>query len=174
MKCTNQNLWRWLIMKVLSKPDAGWTDFCLGGQQYGLSYLTCVPLEWLDQAIHGLESMSPFVVHGFCELWRFLCFVSYWNCYIIYEDDERENLVTEDTNWEFVHVNMLEFCKMLFIDISSEIESWCDWGPHFADPEEEVKQVKNDMKAKIQTRLNRLAVLIRESEEHFGENRCFF
>ena len=47
---------------MLSKPKQGWTEFSLGGVEADLSYLTNVPIEWLDQAIHGLETLKPFAV----------------------------------------------------------------------------------------------------------------
>ncbi len=33
-----------------------------GTSAYGLSYLDDVPFEWLEQAVHGLETMLPFCV----------------------------------------------------------------------------------------------------------------
>ena len=63
---------------MLTKPEAGWTDFSIDKEHiYSLSYLTDVGIEWLDQAIHGLETLEPFTVHGFCEPNRMLCTVSY-------------------------------------------------------------------------------------------------
>lgn len=78
---------------MLTKPYYGWTDFSLEGTSvYGLSYLDDIAFEWLDQAIHGLETMLPFCVKGFLEPGRMLCTVSFWNCHIVIEDDEREPL----------------------------------------------------------------------------------
>lgn len=46
---------------MLTKPENGWTGFGLEGTStYGLSYLDDIAFEWLDQAIHGLETLSPF------------------------------------------------------------------------------------------------------------------
>ena len=43
---------------MLTKPQSGWTDFSLDDTCiYGLSYLGDIAFEWLDQAIHGLETM---------------------------------------------------------------------------------------------------------------------
>ena len=65
---------------MLTKPYYGWTDFSLEGTSvYGLSYLDDIAFEWLDQAIHGLETMLPFCVKGFLEPGRMLCTVSFWN-----------------------------------------------------------------------------------------------
>ena len=53
---------------MLTKPENGWTGFSLEGTStYGLSYLDDIAFEWLDQAIHGLETLSPFCVKGFLE-----------------------------------------------------------------------------------------------------------
>ena len=62
---------------MLTKPENGWTGFGLEGTStYGLSYLDDIAFEWLDQAIHGLETLSPFCVKGFLEPNRMLCVVS--------------------------------------------------------------------------------------------------
>ena len=42
---------------MLTKPVYGWSDFQLDGTStYGLSYLDDIAFEWVDQAIHGLET----------------------------------------------------------------------------------------------------------------------
>ena len=76
---------------MLSKPKYGWSDFQLEGTAvYSLSYLDDIAYEWLEQAIHGLETLMPFCVKGFMEPERFLCLVSYWNCHIY--DDISKNI----------------------------------------------------------------------------------
>jgi len=111
---------------MLSAPDAGWTEFRLGSEEtaYSLSYLTDVAVEWLDQAIHGLETMDVFSVHGVCEPGRMVCTVSYWNCYIIYEGEDK-NGICETVHT--VHVSMIDFCRKLWHDISENLEAWVHW-----------------------------------------------
>ena len=76
---------------MLTKPEAGWSDFSLTGTSaYPLSYLDNIPFEWLDEAIHGLEILNPFCVKGFMEPGRFICVVSFWNCHIICEDENKD------------------------------------------------------------------------------------
>ena len=59
---------------MFSNVDAGWADFQLPGTYpYSLSYLTPVPFEWLDAAIHGLETLQPFCVKGYLEPGRMIC-----------------------------------------------------------------------------------------------------
>ena len=158
---------------MLSKPDAGWTDFSLGSKSYALSYLNDIPIEWLDQAIHGLKTLEPFAVHGFCEPGRMLCLVSYWNCHIIFEDDEREALQPHETAWEYAHISMLEFCKLLYSDIASNLDEWSEWVNIFADSEREYYKIKEKRKQQIQMKLTLLDALIKENEKAFDDHHCF-
>ena len=92
---------------MLSKPQYGWTEFCLSGTStYQLSYLDDIAFDWIDQAIHGLRTMLPFCVKGFLEPNRFLCVVSYWNCHIIVENDSDDTFTDEDIQSEYSHTNM--------------------------------------------------------------------
>ena len=152
---------------MLTKPHAGWSDFQLNGTSlYVLSYLDDIAFEWLEQAIHGLETMLPFCVKGFMEPGRFLCVVSYWNCHIICENDERNQLDNEDINTQYSHTSMLEFCKYLYNDIISNIDEWV----RFVD----YNEVDWDEKRKVlECKLDRLKELISEKEGRFGTDRCF-
>lgn len=153
--------------KMLTKPKNGWTDFSLKGTfAYGLSYLDDIAFEWLDQAIHGLETLSPFCVKGFLEPNRMLCMISYWNCHIIVEDDERRPLREEQIRREYSHTSMIEFCKCLYSDISEHIDAWVSFVDYVdADPEKKRQQLFQ--------KLEKLKELIGQREECFGENRCF-
>ena len=100
---------------MLSRPEDGWTYFQPGKEnRYRLSYLTDVAVDWLTQAIHGLETMDVFSVHGFSEPGRMVCTVSYWSCYVIFEDDGPAPVCEDITH---LHINMIEFCKRLCRDI---------------------------------------------------------
>lgn len=152
---------------VLSRPRNGWTTFCLCDKPYNLSYLTCIPIDWLNAAIQGLEKLTPFAVHGFCEPGRFLCVVSYWNCHIIVENDEQEPLIEDEIERDVIHVSMIDFCKMLHDNIKNNIDEWCNW-----DNRNNENTLK-EMKIQIDILLNKLSELIIKQEEHFGPNRCF-
>ncbi|MBC8585405.1 hypothetical protein [Youxingia wuxianensis] len=152
---------------MLTKPIYGWSDFHLEGTStYGLSYIDDIAFEWVDQAINGLETMLPFCVKGFLEPNRFLCTVSYWNCHIVCEDEERYPLNKEDVINEFSHTSMLQFCQYLYDDISQNINEWVS----FIDYEDiDVAKRNKDLAQK----LVRLKKLIAEREEWFRKNRCF-
>lgn len=66
-----------------------------------------IAFEWLEQAIHGLETMLPFCVKGFMEPGRFLCIVSYYNCHILIEREDREFLPEEYLGYKYAHISML-------------------------------------------------------------------
>ena len=152
---------------MLTKPEAGWSDFSLEGTSvYPLSYLDNIPFEWLDDAIHGLETLNPFCVKGFMEPGRFICVVSFWNCHIICEDEDRDPLDPQNTTHEISHTSMLQFCQQLYDDISENLDDWACW-----DYDSELDFDTN--KEELIIKLARLKELIAENEKHFGENRGF-
>ena len=152
---------------MLTKPEHGWSDFSLDGTSvYTLGYLDNIPFEWLDDAIHGLETLNPFCVKGFMEPERFICVVSFWNCHIICEDEDRDPLDPQNTIHEISHTSMLQFCQQLYDDISENLDDWACW-----DYDSELDFDTN--KEELIIKLARLKELIAENEEHFGENRGF-
>ena len=152
---------------MLTKPEGGWSDFSLDGRSlYTLGYLDNIPFEWLDEAIHGLETLNPFCVKGFMEPGRFICVVSFWNCHIICEDEDRDPLDPQNTIHEISHTSMLQFCQQLYDDISENLDDWACW-----DYDSELDFDTN--KEELIIKLARLKELIAENEEHFGEDRCF-
>ena len=152
---------------MLTKPVYGWSDFQLEGTGiYGLSYLDDIAFEWVEQAIHGLETMRPFCVKGFLEPNRFLCTVSYWNCHLVCEDDERYPLNQEELIHELSHTSMLQFCQYLYDDVSQNINEWAS----FVDYED---LDIDKRKAELDQKLECLKNLIAERTEWFGEHRCF-
>ena len=152
---------------MLTKPRHGWTDFSLEGTStYGLSYLDDIAFEWIDQAIHGLETMLPFCVKGFLEPDRLLCTVSFWNCHIVIEDDERDPLKKGSIINEYSHTSMIHFCKYLYSDIICHIDEWASFVDYRkADIEEKRRQLLQ--------KLEKLKQLISECEAFFGEDHCF-
>ena len=162
---------------MLSKPDCGWVYFQLENTGvYGLSYLDDIAFEWLEQAIHCLKTFSPFCVKGFMEPNRFLCVVSYWNCHIIVEDDEREELNKDSIFYEYSHTNMLEFCKALYKDINENFEEFVHFVCYTVYDDEEDDDYEKDIEEKrieLIEKLKELNKLIQERKEAFGNNCCF-
>ena len=155
---------------MLGKPEDGWTLFQLGSEDtaYSLSYVTDVAVEWLTQAIHGLETMDVFSVHGYCEPGRVICTVSFWSCYVICEDDGRAPACHDVTH---LHVGMLDFCCMLHRDISDRLDAWVDWNEGETEAEGEVARQRR--KEALREKLSRLGTLIDEKAEDFEDGCCF-
>jgi len=152
---------------MLTKPVYGWSNFQLEDTSiYALSYLDDIAFEWVEQAIHGLETMLPFCVKGYLEPNRFLCTVSYWNCHIICEDDERYPLHKENVINEFSHTSMLQFCQYLYDDISQNINEWIS----FTDYEDLDISKRNEV---LTQKLIHLKKLLSEREEWFDVKHCF-
>lgn len=111
--------------------------------------------------------MLPFCVKGFPEPNRMLCTVSYWNCHIVVEDDERDSLEEEDISQEYSHTSMLEFCRCLYDDIISCVDEWASFVDYRDDDPKEKEKL-------IYRKLEKINGLLLEKEEWFGKNRCFF
>ena len=133
-------------VRMLSKPQHGWTDFSLGENCYSISYLSNVPFDWLDRAIFGMETLLPFEVYGCCEPGRIVCAVDFSECRIFFENDKHQK---DDSSCEAIPMNMLDFCQKLHKDISDHIDDWQKWGYSY-----------NVTKEDLQSRLDRLQKLI--------------
>lgn len=159
---------------MLTKPERGWTDFQLDENTgiYGISYLTDIAMEWLDEAIHGLGTMSVFSVHGMCEPGRMICTVSCWNTHVIFEGEEPDARCIDT---EHVHMNMLDFCRMLHDEISENLVAWVCWDEYYVFKKHpqyilSLKKRRQD----LQDRLDLLNDLIDQQARHFGPNRYIF
>lgn len=154
---------------MLSRPEDGWTYFQPGKEnRYRLSYLTDVAVDWLTQAIHGLETMDVFSVHGFSEPGRMVCTVSYWSCYVIFEDDGPAPVCEDITH---LHINMIEFCKKLCRDIEESFDAWVHWDDDSL--EEGGEGAVRARAEKLRALLGELKRLVGENEDCFLDG-CFF
>lgn len=146
---------------MLTKPKYGWSDLQLEGTcKYGLSYTDDIALLWVKQSIHSLEIMLPFCVKGF------LCIVSYRNCLIICEDDERKPLDKEAVTHEISHTSMLQFSKYLYEDVSKNLDAWVS----FVSYDDKDISKKHE---ELSRSLKKLKRLIAEKAECFDEDHCF-
>ncbi|MCI7767944.1 MAG: hypothetical protein MSJ26_08215 [Oscillospiraceae bacterium] len=153
---------------MLSKPEYGWALFQLDGiNAYDLSYLDDIASDWIDRSISGLENLCPFCVKGYLEPGRMVCTVSFCNCYIIVENDDCGYTDKADIVIDTAHMTMLDFCKKLYEDISSDVGGWAG----FSSSSDE------DISGKIkllEEKLRHLKDLISEREEFFDDAHRFF
>ena len=154
---------------MLSKPCDGWTEFSLpvgdedgalySPKSFSLSYLNDVPNEWVEAAIHGLETLKPFCVEGFLEPGRLLCTVSFWNCHVASEDEICP--YPEETAVYFTYgFSMLDFCRSLYEDIQENFDDWVVFRSPDRSPKEEerekLRQGLETLKQWIEKRQDRL------------------
>ena len=120
---------------MLTPPKNGWTDFSPEGTgEYGLSYLSDIPFDWLEQAVRGLATDTPFCVTGELEPGLFVCSVGYRNSRIFEKEDDRSGDSPDDCVAESP-VGMLDFCRLLHEDLSADLEGWACWSPFSPDEE---------------------------------------
>lgn len=159
---------------LLSEPEYGWSTFTLPDveEEFELSYLTDVAMDWLESAIFGLEHLSPFCVFGNLEPDRLLCTVSYWHCHLAVESQDRAQEELRDITHLHSNTDMLSFCTYLRDSIQTHFEQWFKWDAvEVADMSASERQ---NRRRKLHRRLERLSALIESQAEHFGEKRCFF
>ncbi len=132
---------------MLTKPLHGWTDFQLDGTScYSLSYLDDIPFQWLDRAIVGLSTLTPFQVTGNLEPEAFACQVSLSHCRV------------EGRETEYSDTTMLAFCQYLHRDIRLHLEDWAAFtGRDTAARKQQLEQ-----------KLSQLQALITKNERYFG------
>ena len=157
---------RTIIKSMLSKPDSGWSIFQLGKCDYHLSYLTDVPTTWLDNAIYGLENLTPFSVYGYLEPDRVICTVSFWNSYVYAEGDDNIPIDVNGTHFESVHISMLDFCESLYNDINANIDEWVEW---LCDDDIDL----DERKKLLEEKLEKLNSMIDEDQYGFREGSVF-
>ena len=162
---------------MLSKPRDGWSTFQISEKYfYGLSFLTDIAFDWLDQAIHGMRTLKPFAVHGFCEPGRMVCMVSYHACYVVFERDDRGNKNRGHEELYDVDLSMIDFCKALYNDIKTYSEEWVLWnyGDHIDEDDDVDESDLAERRNKLLEKLSELDALIREKENCWDSRHCFF
>lgn len=154
---------------MLTKPEFFSSNFQLEGTSvYQLCHLNEIACDWVEKAIHGLESLTPFCVKGFLDPERMLCTVSYWNCHIVCEDYERYPLVRKNVKYEICHMSMLQFCQDLYEDISMNINEWAAISFY------KVKDIDAlEGKEILMHKLDQLKKVISEREDYFDASHYF-
>lgn len=105
--------------KILGTPKYGWTHIKLGEFECSGSYLTDIPIDWLESIKNSLRS------------WTTLCLFTDnegTNSYIIVDDVVSYAFTTIDninvaTIWEYSK----DIIRQIVSDIESDFEAWVDW-----------------------------------------------
>ena len=113
---------------MLSKPQAGWSEFILGEYKAPVSFLTDIPFDWLRACINGLKYVIPaaFFIDG--EGPSFYMISDTYSTHIIRHFNGTE--LTE------VRVGLDQFAEMLVQDIRENLEEWIWWCDYPLKPEQ--------------------------------------
>ena len=123
------------ISSILSVPEAGWVNLKFTKKEHELSYITSVPLQWLDAAIYGMKTGDPFTVWGDQESEGIVyCSVTDSGIYVVEENNYK--------NIEYVKLYPEEFCRLLYKDISENIDAWVNEWDVADTPEESRKMIQ--------------------------------
>ena len=158
---------------MLGIPEHGWVMFNVSDTVgYDLSYLTNVAIEWMRNATYGLKNMTPFAVEGFCEPGRMLCTVSYWKCYVFFEDEDKGGDLLQGP-FE-MDMSMGDFCKTLYNDINDNLEAWVTWYTGGSYETSEDMLDLNERRNELIDALAGLKAAIEENGQKFNGEVCFF
>lgn len=137
---------------MISNPKHGWCNFKLGDFEGTPSYLTDVPIDLLDAFI-GYYTMGYGVAVFDEEGSFFTLLLSRYN-HGIYIIEEKDSTILHD----FSNMNISDLAENLIIDITTNLNSWCnDFYIMYDDPES-VKQFKCDLEKKIEKLKNLILI----------------
>lgn len=144
-------------MEILSKPKSGFVTFSIWGTEYVLNNRADIANSWLEQAIHGLDTGSPFSLKAYSNKGRIIITISYNRIHVFEDEDlnDYEAIVSSHKSFKY---NMYWFCLSLYNNINDNIDDWVNW---FGD------SYAIDLKERKRFMLKRLEQLKKRLKEHF-------
>ena len=140
-------------MKLFSKPEGGWVDINIGDYIMCASYLTDVPMDFLNTLIASLKYNIPICVYideeGFED---FLCV--FGNMLTISRMIEVSGEMKQ-VDFKFNRINYNAFVREIILGIEEYFDDWVNWN---MNPDEDLK-----LRAKkIQEKLNEAKEIIQQ------------
>ncbi len=142
------------VDSVLSRPKNGWTTFRIGKTEFKLSYMTDLPVCWLDTMIRDFG--EPYVVSCDCEPWMMDCIVNSNNIHIFYNDRYVASYVIDK-----------DFTRIIMKDIADEHDAWAEWSHDSWTDGRDITEIKED----LQSKLDKLESLYEERDRQREERR---
>ena len=129
---------------MLSKPVAGWTHVTFANQQYSASYVTEVPLDFLEKIVKTLEEKEPHhIVLDSESEGEYTILFDLKKSYLI----DYDKILVEERD-------ILEIAEEVYEDIRTNFTDWSKWTPAEEDQE--------DYGTVLSTFLKDLHILIKE------------
>lgn len=105
---------------MFSKPETGWVDINIGNYEISASYLTDIPMDFLNSLINSLENNLPFSVFIDEEgIENILC-AYYHGVFIITMDGS-------NVEYKKIDMDFNTFRAEIVKDIETYLNDWIDW-----------------------------------------------
>jgi hypothetical protein len=123
---------------MLDKPFAGWTNISFANKKIYGSYLTDIPLDFIE-AINNVIELNKIqtVIIDSESKGEFIYVFNQFRSYIIEECSEDGN-----PNIYYEERNILDIANELAIDIEKHFESWQKWNPEIDESEMDIEEQK--------------------------------
>lgn len=126
---------------MLSTPMHGWSTLALGGQDYPVSYLTDVPVDWASSIAHGIRENVPVSLYADMEGSE-LYITLFHGFAAVMVDDDGLTAVRLDMGWK-------DFCLDLLADLKRDFDAWAAWNPD-AEFEKDLDRRRTALRMAIQ------------------------
>lgn len=150
--------------RFLTCNENGWCTVTLGDFSSRASYLTDVPFDCIDAAIHAIESHMPFCVRFDAEGWDFYVMSDVCNTYVVVEKEDTifykcGSVVDKD-----------DIALQIYKDISEDFDEWVSFFYEYVDdPYEESENESNaSLEDKLRCKLNLLKRCLDDNEITWG------
>ena len=125
---------------MFSKPNVGWVDINIGGYTMNGSYLTDIPMDFLDSLISSLKSNLPVSVFIDEEGIENIICAYYDEVYIIAKHGDDVEYIKKDMDFNL-------FRKDIVNDIETNLNEWINW--NLDEDVKVLKNRKNDLNTKL-------------------------
>ena len=107
---------------MLSKPNAGWVDINIGGYILSASYLTDIPMDFLNSVISSLKNNLPVSIFVDEEGRENIICAFYDEVFIIVKE-ENDDLI----EYKKIDMDFNLFRKSIIDDIEMNFNEWINW-----------------------------------------------
>lgn len=125
---------------MFSRPKVGWVDINIGGYTINGSYLTDIPMDFLDSLIPSLKSNLPVSIFIDEEGIEDIICAYYNEVYIMVRDGD-------DVEYKKIDMDFNLFRKEIIKGIETYLNEWINWN---MDKDAEVlKNRENELRTKL-------------------------
>ncbi len=125
---------------MFSKPKVGWVDINIGGYTINGSYLTDIPMNFLDSLISSLKSNLPISIFIDEEGSEDIICAYYDEVYIIVKH-------CDDVEYKKIDMDFNSFRKDIINGIEANLNQWINW--NMDEDVEVLKNRENELKTKL-------------------------